>query len=158
MEEREEAMETFEPEMVVFCCQNSVDERGTEAVRREYGGQVRIVRMPCSGKTDVRYLLKAFESDADGVLIVGCPEGACRSLDGNFRAKKRVGYVRSLLEEIGFGGDRIEMVFISPSTQEGLSEGVRAMIEKIEEIGPNPVKKAKKNAHHGDTETRRKPQ
>ncbi|MCK5381040.1 MAG: hydrogenase iron-sulfur subunit, partial [Candidatus Latescibacteria bacterium] len=64
-------METFEPELVVFCCQNSVDSNGTETVRRQYGGRVRIVRMPCSGKTDVRYLLKAFESGADGVLIVG---------------------------------------------------------------------------------------
>ena len=139
-------METFEPEMVVFCCQNSVDEDETEAVRRQYGGRVRIVRMPCSGKTDVRYLMKAFESGADGVLIVGCPEGACRSLDGNMRAKKRVGYVRSLLEEIGFGGDRIEMAHLSPSMQEGLSEVVRAMIEKIEEIGPNPIKNHRKGA------------
>ena len=139
-------METFEPELVVFCCQNSVDSNGTETVRRQYGSRVRIVRMPCSGKTDVRYLLKAFESGADGVLIVGCPEGACRSLDGNFRAKKRVGYVRSLLEEIGFGGDRIEMAHLSPSNKEGLSEVVRGMIGKIEEIGPNPVKNHRKGA------------
>ena len=55
-------MGTFEPNIVVFCCQNRVGERGTEAVRREHGGRVRIVRMPCSGKTDVRYLLKAFEA------------------------------------------------------------------------------------------------
>ena len=133
MEEREKAMETFEPELVVFCCQNSVDSTGTEAVRRAYGGRVRIVRTPCSGKTDVRYLLKAFESGADGVLVVGCPEGTCRSLDGNFRAKKRVGYVRSMLEEIGFGGDRMEMAHLSPSNKEGLSEVVRAMMEKIKE-------------------------
>ncbi len=150
MEEREKQMETFEPEMVVFCCQNSVDERGTEAVRREYGGRVRIVRMPCSGKTDVRYLMKAFESGADGVLIVGCPEGKCRSLDGNLRAKKRVGYVRSLLEEIGFGGDRIEMAHLSPSNKEELSEVVRAMIGKIEEIGPNPVKNYRRDAEFAE--------
>jgi len=129
--ERAEEMGTFEPEIVVFCCRNSVDENGTEAVRRQVGRRVHIVRMPCGAKTDVRYLLKAFESGADGVLVVGCPEGTCRSLDGNLRAKKRVDYVRSLLEEIGFGGDRMEMVHLSPSMQEGLSEVVKAMIERI---------------------------
>ncbi|MFH1006117.1 MAG: hydrogenase iron-sulfur subunit, partial [Candidatus Latescibacterota bacterium] len=139
-------MKMFEPQMVVYCCQNSVDEQGTAALGRQFGASMRMVRLPCGGKTDVRYLLKTFESGADGVLVIGCPEGECRSLDGNRRAEKRVGYVQSLLEEIGFGGDRMAMAHLSPCAPESLGVVVAAMIEKIEALGPNPAKKVRKEA------------
>jgi len=59
-------------------------------MRLQYPSNVRIIRLPCTGKVDVRHLLEAFEMGADGVYVAGCMEGDCHFLKGNFRAKKRV--------------------------------------------------------------------
>ena len=53
------------------------------------------------------YILKAFECGADGVMVVGCPSGKCKRIDGNIRAAKRVAWVQKLLDEIGLGGNRL---------------------------------------------------
>jgi len=39
--------------------------------------------------------------------------GECHFLRGNLRAKKRVQYVKTLLEEVGLGGARVEMYNMS---------------------------------------------
>ena len=62
-------------------------------MRMDYPTNVKIIRIPCTGKVDALYLLKALEDGADGVYVAGCEEGDCHFLVGNIRAKKRVGYV-----------------------------------------------------------------
>jgi F420-non-reducing hydrogenase iron-sulfur subunit len=64
-------------------------------MRMEYPSNVKIIRVPCTGKVDALYLLKALESGVDGVYVAGCMEGDCHFLKGNIRARKRVGYVSS---------------------------------------------------------------
>ena len=99
-------MDKFEPTIVAFCCHfcayTAADLAGT--MRLQYPPNVRIVRLPCTGKVDVRFLLEAFEKGADGVYVAGCLEGDCHFLTGNFRAKKRVAYAKRLLDEIGIRG------------------------------------------------------
>ena len=96
-------MDKFEPTIVAFCCHfcayTAADLAGT--MRLQYPPNVRIVRLPCTGKVDVRFLLEAFEKGADGVYVAGCLEGDCHFLTGNFRAKKRVAYAKRILDEIG---------------------------------------------------------
>ena len=70
-------------------------------MRLEYPANIRIIRVPCSGKVDVRHLLRAIQKGADGVCVIGCLEGTCHYNEGNLRARERVEHVKTLLEEIG---------------------------------------------------------
>jgi coenzyme F420-reducing hydrogenase delta subunit len=76
----------------------------------EEGEEVRTIGLPCSGKVDVPYLIKAFETGADGVVIVACRKDECRHFEGGPRAHKRAEAVDSLLGEIGAGAGRMTVV------------------------------------------------
>jgi len=132
----------FEPKIVAFCCHycayTAADLAGS--MRLQYPPNVRVVRLPCTGKVDILYLLKAFEDGADGVYVAGCMEGDCHFINGNFRAKKRVNYAKKLLDEIGFGGDRLEMFNMSASMGPRFAEVAKEMVERIKELGPSPIK------------------
>jgi F420-non-reducing hydrogenase iron-sulfur subunit len=146
-------MDKFEPTIVAFCCHfcayTAADLAGT--MRLQYPPNVRIVRLPCTGKVDVRFLLEAFEKGADGVYVAGCLEGDCHFLTGNFRAKKRVAYAKKLLDEIGFGGERLEMYNMSAAMGPRFAEVAREMTEKIRKLGPSPIKKsAERQAHSAE--------
>jgi len=144
-------MDKFEPTIVAFCCHfcayTAADLAGT--MRLQYPSNVRIVRLPCTGKVDVRFLLEAFEKGADGVYVAGCLEGDCHFLTGNFRAKKRVAYAKKILDEIGFGGERLEMYNMSAAMGPRFAEVAREMTEKIRKLGPSPIKKYAKGMEPG---------
>jgi len=82
-------------------------------MRLNYPANVKVVRVPCTGRVDISLILKAFESGVDGVYLAGCLEGECHYLRGNLRAKKRVQYVKTLLDEVGLGSGRVEMYNMS---------------------------------------------
>ena len=136
-------MENFEPTIVAFCCHfcayTAADLAGT--MRLQYPPNVRIIRIPCTGKVDVRHLLEAFEKGADGVYVAGCLEGDCHYLKGNFRAKKRVALAKQILEDAGIGGGRLEMYNMSAAMGPRFAEVAREMTEKIRKLGPSPIKK-----------------
>jgi len=135
--------ETFEPKIVAFCCHycayTAADLAGS--MRLQYPPNIRVIRLPCTGKVDVLHLLKAFEDGADGVYVAGCMEGDCHFINGNFRAKKRVQYAKKLLDEIGFGGDRLEMYNMSAAMGPRFAAVAAEMVERIKKLGPSPLKK-----------------
>jgi coenzyme F420-reducing hydrogenase delta subunit len=92
----------------LFFCSNSFD---ADAAHRyctaHEGDELKPISLPCSGKVDFLYLLKAFEAGADGVMVITCKQDSCHYLEGNLRAARRVEAVDSLLEEIGLGRGRI---------------------------------------------------
>ena len=95
----------------VFYCSASLDaDELLDGWGEPDGEELKSVGLPCSGKVDILYLIKAFESGADGVVVVTCKEDECRHLEGNLRASKRVGAVDSLLDEIGMGKGRIAII------------------------------------------------
>ena len=71
---------------------------------------ISIVLLPCTGRIEEAVLLRAFEKGADGVMVIGCLEGDCHYVNGNIRARARVGRVAGILETIGFGSERVRMV------------------------------------------------
>ena len=109
----------------------------------QYPTGIRIVRVPCTGKVDILHILRAFELGADGVYVVGCMEGECRYSYGNIRARKRVKKAQEILEKIGIGGERVQMVNLSSSEAPRFVQYAREMTEKITAMGPNPIKRAK---------------
>ncbi len=112
-------------------------------MRLQYPDTIRVIRVPCTGKVDILHLLRAFEKGADGVYVVGCMEGDCRFNQGNLRARKRVEQAQAILEAIGIGGDRVQMYNLSSGEGPKFAEYAREMTERIEKMGPNPLKAAR---------------
>lgn len=115
-------------------------------MRLNYPDTIRIIRIPCTGKVDIIHLLRALEKGADGAYVVGCLEGDCRFENGNLRAKKRVEHAREILDKIGIGGERVQMYNLSSGEGPRFAEVANEMTQKIMELGPNPIKTAKKKA------------
>ena len=132
----------FEPHIVSFCCHNctSCAEDTITTIRETDSINIRLVKMPCTGKVEIQYLLKAFEEGADGVIVAGCPEGECHYLEGNIRTKRRVDFTRKILDEIGIGGNRVHMYNLDPSDSEAFTKTIGEMKERIEKLGPSPLK------------------
>lgn len=106
-----------------------------------YPTNVRIIKVPCTGRVAIIHLLKALEKGADGVLVAGCLEGDCHYLSGNLRAKKRVTYVQEILKSIGSQPERVAMFNLSAGEGPKFAEIVREMTERIQKVGPNPIRK-----------------
>ena len=132
----------FEPEitafMCIYCADMAADTAG--ALRIKYPPNVKIVKLPCTGKTDARYLLEAFEQGADGVCIIGCPIGNCHHVHGNVRGQARVKHTKKMLDEIGLGGERLQMYFASGGMGNTFANAIREMTERVRELGPSPLK------------------
>ena len=108
-------MSDFEPIIIAFCCHycayTAADMAGS--MRLCYPPNVKIVRVPCSGKVDAIHIMRALQKGADGVYVAGCLEGDCHFKDGNIRAEKRIEYVKRLLAEVGIEEERVEMIRMS---------------------------------------------
>ena len=115
-------------------------------MRLKYPSNIKIIRVPCTGKVDVIHILRAFEKGADGAYVVGCLEGDCHFNSGNFRARKRVGQAQKILDTIGIGGERAQMYNLSSSEGPRFAQYAVEMDTRIREMGPNPMKLAGKKA------------
>ena len=137
-------MKSFEPVIVAFCCHycayTAADMAGS--MRRCYPPNVHILRVPCSGKADAINILTAFQKRPAGLPVAGCLEGDCHFKDGNLKAARRVAYVKKLLDEIGIGGERLEMMTLSAGMGERFAATASEFTEQIRRLGPNPVKGA----------------
>ncbi len=110
-------------------------------MRLDYPSNIKIIRVPCTGKVDVMHLLGSIQKGADGVYAVGCLEGGCHYNEGNIRARERVEHVRILLEEIGLESDRVRMYNLTSGEATLFVEYAKEMTENIQALGPNPLKK-----------------
>lgn len=134
--------ETFEPEITAFYCIYcgfmAADTAG--ALQVQYPANVKFVRLPCTGKTDIRYVLEAFEQGADGVYVVACPLGNCHHVRGNERGQARIQKAAEILEDVGLERERLGMFFMSGSQARAFAAAAYTMTERIRHLGPNPLK------------------
>lgn len=128
----------FEPRIVAFVCNwctyLGADLAGT--TRLEYPANVRIVRLPCSGRIDFNLLIKAFEIGADAVLVSGCHPGDCHYNSGNYHARRRWMLFRPLLDALGFDLRRINFTWISAAESRKFQETIRRVTEETRKLGP----------------------
>ncbi len=132
----------FEPELTFFTCNYCAYMAGDTAgaLRIQYPANVKMVRLPCTGKIDVRYILAAFEQGADGVYIVACPIGSCHHVRGNERARSRVQYAKKVLDQIGLGNERLDIFFLSAGQGASYAQKAKEMVERVRKLGPNPLR------------------
>lgn len=106
----------------VYYCHNSHNSNGQAATLAELGiqGNVAVEPVPCSGKVDPRYMLKALEAGARAICVLTCPTGDCKMMEGNLRAARRVHTVRELLREAGLDPNAVQ-IFDPSSFEEPMS-------------------------------------
>lgn len=131
-----------QPLILAFCCHYcayaAADLAGS--MRLQYPDNVRVLRLPCTGKVEVNYLLTAFEHGVDGVIVAGCLEGGCHYLEGNLRARRRVERARGILREIGMEPERLEMFNLSSAEGMRFAQIVSEMSARLKTLGPSPLR------------------
>jgi coenzyme F420-reducing hydrogenase delta subunit len=139
----------FEPEIIVFACHYcayaAADLAGS--MRLQYPTNIRMIKLPCTGKIEVIHLLKAIEAGADGVYTAGCLEGECHYLKGNLWARKRVDHVKKLLEEVGIEPERVAMYNMSSADGPIFAAAATEYTEIIKQLGPSPLRRENVDAH-----------
>ncbi len=130
--------EKFEPKIVSFLCNwcsyAGADLAGTSRI--EYPQNIRIIRVPCSGRVDPLFVVKAFLDGADGVMVLGCHPGDCHYQQGNYYAQRRYAVMHKLLDFTGVESDRLFVDWVSASEGKRFAEVVTTFTEKIRKIGP----------------------
>ena len=134
----------WQPQIIAFCCNYcayaAADLAGSR--RMQYPTNVRIVRLPCTGKLEMEHILGAFEKGIDGILVAGCLEGGCHFQEGNLRARRRTDKVREMLDQIGVGSQRLLMVTLSAAMAPTFVQRVNQIVETVRALGPNPLQAA----------------
>lgn len=110
--------------------------------------------MPCTGRVDILHLLHAIEDGADGVYVVGCLEGECHFIDGNIKARRKVNYVKGILESLGIEPDRVEMYNLSASDGPLFAKFAMEYTAKIQKLGPSPINRVQQATDVNRGETR----
>ncbi|MFA5629001.1 MAG: hydrogenase iron-sulfur subunit [Dehalococcoidales bacterium] len=131
---------SFEPKILGILCNwcsySGADLAGTS--RKKYPANIRIVRVMCSGRVDPVFILKALESGADGVAILGCHPGDCHYNSGNLKTMRRMEMLKRLTEQMGIESDRIHLDWVAASEGDKFAEIIKDMTEKIKKLGPFP--------------------
>ena len=128
----------FEPKIVGFLCNwcsyAGADMAGTSRI--SYPPNIRIIRVPCSGRVDPLIIVKSFQRGADGVLIAGCHPGDCHYTEGNYYARRRFALLWPLLEFIGIERNRFRVEWVSAAEGRRFSEVVSSFTDQVAELGP----------------------
>lgn len=128
----------FSPKIVAYVCNwctyLGADLAGT--ARMEYPADVRIIRLPCTGRIDTNLVVKAFEIGADAVLISGCHPGDCHYTAGNYHARRRWMLFRDLLDVVGFDMRRIHFSWISAAEGKKFQQVITEITVQTRALGP----------------------
>jgi len=104
--------------------------------RLQYPANIRVIRVPCSGRVNPMFILRALQQGLDGVLISGCHPGDCHYLTGNYYARRRFLMLRQLLEFCGIEEGRVQFSWVSASEGQKFAEVIRDVTERVRELGP----------------------
>jgi coenzyme F420-reducing hydrogenase delta subunit len=133
--------EEWEPKLLGFLCRwcsyAGADLAGTSRVK--YPPNIRIIRVPCSGRVDPLFILRALRMGADGVLVSGCHPGDCHYLTGNYRARRKFAITHKLLEFVGVDPRRVQFSWVSASEGGKFARVVKDVVEGLKEAGPNEM-------------------
>ena len=130
--------DAFEPRILAFLC-NWCSYAGADLAgvsRLQYPPNVRIIRVPCSGRVDVGFILRALQEGIDGVLVSGCHPGDCHYQSGNYIARRRLTVLRSIIEYIGIEPNRVQFSWVSASEGGKFSEVMDNVVQSVKALGP----------------------
>ena len=128
----------FEPRITAFVCNwctyTGADLAGTS--RLNMASNVRIIRLPCTGRIDPLFITKAFERGADGVIVSGCHPADCHYTAGNYHARRRFAIFRDILGFLGVDTERITFSWVSASEGGKWRDVVNDTTARVKKMGP----------------------
>lgn len=129
--------EAWEPKIVAFLCNwcsyAGADLAGTSRI--QYPPNVRIIRVPCSGRVDPLLVLKCLQKGADGVLVSGCHPGDCHYIAGNYLARRKFAFLADLLEYFGIEKGRVHFSWVSAAEGEKFADVIKRVTESVKALG-----------------------
>ena len=134
----------WQPKVVAFLC-NWCSYAGADLAgvsRIQYPPNIRVIRVPCSGRVNPMFIIKALQRGADGVLVSGCHPGDCHYISGNLIARRKFALLKNFLEYIGIEPGRVNFSWVSAAEGEKFSKVVTDVIEQVKTLGS--IKKLKK--------------
>jgi len=135
-------MKSFQPKIVYFLC-TWCGTGGCETAasyRMSYPENVLISRVNCTGSLSAVHILRPLIEGADGVVISGCHPGDCHFETGNYRARRRIAVVKSLLETLGLGPERVWFRYVAHGEGRRFVDTAAEFNDHIKKLGPNPLK------------------
>ena len=137
------------PTIVAFLCNwcsyAGADLAGTG--RQQYPPNIRVIRVPCSGRINPIYIIKALVDGADGVMVSGCHPGDCHYLAGNMYARRRFTVLKKLLATAGINPDRVHFTWVSASEGARFAQVVTEVTRHVQSLGPNTLSTAGGEKH-----------
>ncbi len=135
----ESAPGAWEPKILAFLCTwcsyAGADLAGVSRI--QYSSNVRIIRVPCSGRISPIFLLRALQNGADGVLVSGCHPGDCHYISGNLAARRRFALMRELLQFVGIEPERVQFTWVSASEAGRFASIIEKVVTQVQKLGPN---------------------
>ncbi len=131
-------MKEWQPKILAILC-NWCSYAGADLAgvsRIQYPANIRVVKVPCSGRVDPLFIMKSLQSGYDGILISGCHPGDCHYISGNYVARRRFALLKPLLEFIGVEPDRVQFSWISAGEGERFAQVVTKVTEDVKKLGP----------------------
>lgn len=127
----------WEPKIVAFLCNwcsyAGADLAGTSRI--QYPPNVRVIRVPCSGRVDPLLILKCLQRGADGVLVSGCHPGDCHYIAGNYLARRKFALLADLLDFFGIEEGRVHFSWVSAAEGEKFAGVVKRVTESVKALG-----------------------
>lgn len=152
MEERERAETNSEMKILGFLCNwcsyGGADTAGVSRLKQPT--DLRIIRIPCTGRMDPLFVFKALVSGADGVLVSGCHPKDCHYSVGNLYARRRFEVLKEFLPFLGIDAGRFYYTWVSASEGQRWQEVVTEFSRKVRELGRNPG--FNRNTGHSNSE------
>jgi len=134
-------MKNYDYKIVAFAClkwgYSAADLAGVS--RLKYTTSIKIIKVRCTGRIDLKHILYSIKSGADGVMIVGWRPNECQFKNGNFSAERHIKLANRILASRGFGNQRVNMYWLSGAESEKFVRSVEDMYEKVVKLGPNPI-------------------
>ncbi|MCK5148977.1 hydrogenase iron-sulfur subunit [bacterium] len=131
-------MSEFQPKILAILC-NWCSYAGADLAgvsRIQYPPNIRVVRIPCSGRVDPLFIMKSLQSGFDGVLVSGCHPGDCHYLSGNYNARRKFAVLKPMLEYVGIEPERIQFSWVSAGEGERFAQVVSKVTEDLKRVGP----------------------
>jgi len=129
----------WQPKILAFLCNwcsyAGADLAGTSRI--QYPPNVRVIRVPCSGRVNPIFIVEALRQGADGVLVSGCHPGDCHYLTGNYFARRRFALLQRYLEYLGIEKGRVQFSWVSASEGARFAEVVTRVTEDVKKLGPS---------------------
>jgi coenzyme F420-reducing hydrogenase delta subunit len=138
----------WEPKIVAFFCNwctyGAADLAGVS--RFQYPANIRVIRLPCSGRVSPKFILAALREGADGVWVSGCHPGDCHYIEGNYYARRKFALLVNLLTFMGVEPGRMQFSWISSAESTKFVKVVNEVTDAIRALGPSA--RFVKNASH----------